>query len=356
MIPIAKPYIGKAELLAVAEVLKSGQLAQGRAVAEFESAFSSYCGAKHAVATSSGTTALQAALLAHDIGTGDEVITTPFTFIATANSVVSTGAKPVFVDIEEDSFNINPDLIESNITPRTKAIMPVHLFGNPCNMDAIMSVAARHHLIIIEDACQAHGAAIGDRKMGTYGTGCFSFYPTKNITSGEGGMVVTNDEAVAARVRLIRNHGSSERYIHSTLGYNLRMSDIHAALGVAQMGRLEDFTQKRIANAQYFIENLPEVIVPQVRTGSKSVFHHFVIRVPGDRDRFVQRLREFGVDAGVYYPIPIHKQPVYRDMGFEDSLPVAERVSNEVVSLPVHPELSQEDLATIVKAVKDALS
>jgi perosamine synthetase len=356
MIPIAKPYIGNEELLAVAEVLESGHLAQGRAVAKFEAAFASYCGVAHAVATSSGTTALQAALWAHGMGPGDEVITTPFTFIATANSIVSTGAKPVFVDIDEDSLNIDPHLIESSITPRTKAIMPVHLFGNPCDMGAIMSIAAKHHLTVIEDACQAHGATIGARKMGAFGTGCFSFYPTKNMTSGEGGMVTTDDESVAERVRLIRNHGSSERYLHTTLGYNLRMSDVHAALGVIQMGRLEDFTRRRISNAQYLIENLSDVILPQIQQGCMSVFHHFVIRVTGDRDGFVQRLRERGVDAGVYYPMPIHKQPVYRDMGYEDSLPVAERVSNEVVSLPVHPELSEEDLETIVKAVKDSLS
>lgn len=356
MIPIAKPYIGNEELLAVAEVLESGHLAQGRAVAEFEAAFASYCGTTHAIATSSGTSALQAALLAHAIGPGDEVITTPFTFIATANSIVSTGAKPVFVDIEEDSFNINPDLIESSITPRTKAIMPVHLFGNPCDMDAIMSIAARHHLFVIEDACQAHGAAIGDRKMGTFGTGCFSFYATKNITSGEGGMVTTDDEAVAERVRLIRNHGSSQRYLHTAMGYNLRMSDIHAALGIVQMSRLEDFTRKRISNAGYLMEHLPEVILPQVKEGCRAVFHHFVVQVPQNRDAFVQRLQELGIDAGVYYPIPIHKQPIYKEMGFEDSLPVAEKVSGQVVSLPVHPGLSQEDLVTIVKAVEDALS
>lgn len=356
MIPIAKPYIGNEELMAVAEVLNSGHLAQGRAVAEFEAVFAAYCGVSQAVATSSGTTALQAALLAHDIGPGDEVITTPFTFIATANSIVSTGARPVFVDIEEDSLNINPDLIESSITPRTKAIMPVHLFGNPCDMAAIMSIAADHGLVVIEDACQAHGATIGDRKVGTYGTGCFSFYPTKNITSGEGGMVITDNEAVAERLRLIRNHGSSQRYIHTTLGYNLRMSDIHAALGIVQMKRLEEFTQKRISNARFLMENLPEVVLPQVQQGCRAVFHHFVIRVPGDRDGFVQRLRERDVDAGVYYPIPIHKQPVYKEMGYEDSLPVVEKVSNEVVSLPVHPGVSQEDLVTIVKAVKDSLS
>ncbi|MBI4284248.1 MAG: DegT/DnrJ/EryC1/StrS aminotransferase family protein [Chloroflexi bacterium] len=356
MIPIARPYIGDEELTAVVAVLRSGHLAQGRAVAEFEAAFASYCGVAHAVATSSGTTALQAALLAHGIGPGDEVITTPFTFIATANSVVSTGAKPVFVDIEEDSLNINPRLIERSITPSTKAIMPVHLFGNPCDMGAIMSIAADHRLLVIEDACQAHGATIGNRKVGTFGTGCFSFYATKNITTGEGGMVITDDNVLAERVRLVRNHGSSHRYLHTTLGYNLRMSDIHAALGVVQMSRLEDFTQKRIANACYLMDNLPQVVLPRVKEGCRAVFHHFTIRVPGNRDGFVQRLREFGVDAGVYYPTPIHKQPIYKEMGFDDSLPIAEMVSSQVVSLPVHPGLSQEELVKIVKAVEEALS
>jgi dTDP-4-amino-4,6-dideoxygalactose transaminase len=356
MIPIAKPYIGNEELLAVAEVLKSGHLAQGRAVTKFEAAFASYCGVAYAVATSSGTTALQAALLAHGIGPGDEVITTPFTFIATANSIVSTGAKPVFVDIEENSLNIDPHLIEINITSKTKAIMPVHLFGNPCNMDAIMSIATNHKLSVIEDACQAHGATIDDKKVGTFGTGCFSFYATKNITCGEGGMIITDDEAVAERTRLIRNHGSSQQYLHATLGYNFRMSDIHAALGVVQVSRLEDFTRKRIANARFLMDNLPGVILPQLQQGCRAVFHHFVIRVHRDRDDFVHRLRERGIDAGVYYPVPIHKQPVYREMGFDIRLPIAEKMSSQVVALPIHPGLSQEDLVTIVKAVEDSLS
>jgi perosamine synthetase len=353
MIPIAKPLMGEEEKEAIIAVLESGMLAQGPKVEEFEKAFAVMCGVHHAVATSSGTTALHLALLAHGIGPGDEVITSPFTFISSANSILFVGATPVFVDIDESSFNMDPSLIEARITPRTKALMPVHLFGNPCDMKAIMAIAARHGLIVIEDAAQAHGASINGKKVGSFGTGCFSFYPTKNMTTAEGGMVTLDDDQVTERVRLLRSHGMKRRYYHDFLGYNFRMTDVHAALGLAQLAKLELFNEKRIANARYLTERLGEVIItPQVKDGYRHVFHQYTIRVKGDRDQMVEQLRERGIGAGIYYPLPVHQQPVYRELGYNERLPVAEAMSREVLSLPVHPALSQADLDRIVEAVR----
>ncbi len=356
MIPIAQPVIGKEEKEAMIAVLESGMLAQGPKVEEFERAFAAMCGVRHAVATSSGTTALHLALLAHDIGPGDEVITSPFTFIASANAVLFVGARPVFVDIDEFSYNMDPSLIEARITPRTKALLPVHLFGNPCDMEAIMAIATRHGLSVIEDAAQAHGAAINGKKVGSFGTGCFSFYPTKNMTTAEGGMVTTNDEQVAERVRLLRNHGMKRRYYHDCLGYNFRMTELQAALGLAQLAKLEVFNEKRIANARYLTAHLKGVITPQVRDGYRHVFHQYTIRVRGNRDQMVGQLREQGIGIGVYYPLPVHQQPIYQELGYTDRLPVAETISRQVLSLPVHPALSQTDLERIVEAVSQLSS
>lgn len=351
MIPIAKPLLGEEEKRAVIAVLESGQLAQGTRVQEFENSFADLCGVKHCIATSSGTTALLTALLAHGIGPGDEVITTPFTFIASANSILFTGATPVFVDIDETSYNIDPSLIEDRITPRTKAILPVHLYGNPCDMGRIMNIASSHGLIVIEDACQAHGASINGKRVGSYGTGCFSFYPTKNITTGEGGMITTNDDGLAERARLIRHHGQSQLYRHEILGYNFRMTELQAALGLVQLEKLADWTRQRIENAAYLTENLVKVITPHVNEGHVHVYHQYTVRVEGKRDEAIQKLAEGGVGARVYYPLPVHQQPVYRELGFTDSLPVSEKTSREVFSLPVHPALTKDELDKIVHEV-----
>lgn len=354
MIPISKPFIGEAETKAVLEVLASGFLVQGPRTAQLEEKFAAVCGARYAVATANGTTALHVALLAHGVGPGDEVITTPFTFQASVNSIIYTGARPVFVDIAEDTFNINPDLIEAAITPHTKAIMPVHLYGYPCDMDAILAIADRHGLTVIEDAAQAIGAAYKGKRVGSFGTGCFSLYATKNVMSGEGGMITTDDEAVAQRCRMIRNHGMQRRYYHEMLGFNFRMSDLHAAIGLVQIDRLDEFTARRRANAAYLNAHITSVITPKVKPGYEHVWHQYTIRVDGgrDRDAAVKQLNEAGVGTGIFYPVPANRQTYLLEMGLGgETLPVAERLAKEVISLPVHPQLSQTDLEQIVEAV-----
>ena len=352
MIPVSKPYIGEEEKQAVMAVLASGMLAQGPRTAELEEKFADVCGVKHAVATTSGTTALHVALLAHNIGPGDEVITTPFTFIASANSILFTGAKPVFVDISPDTFNIDPALIEQAITPSTKAIMPVHLFGYVCDMDAIKAIANKHGLAIIEDASQAVGATFKEQKAGSFGTGCFSLYATKNIMSGEGGMITTNDDEIAENCRMLRNHGMKRRYYHDMLGYNFRMSDLHAAIGLAQLNRLDEFTAKRQANAAYLNTHITgKVLTPSVKPFYEHVWHQYTIRVQNDRDGVVSQLNANGVGTGIFYPIPAHKHEYMQEIVGDVALPVAERIATEVISLPVHPQLTPTDLKKIADEV-----
>ena len=355
MINMAKPQIGEEEKRAVLEVLDSGIIAQGPRVKAFEEAFAAMCGVKYAIATTSGTTALHAALLAHGITGGDEVITSAFTFIASANSILYVGARPVFVDIDPATFNLDPALIEAAITPRTKAILPVHLYGLPCDMDSIMAIAKKHHLIMIEDACQSHGAEYKGKKAGSFGTGTFSLYPTKNMTSGEGGMITTDDPVIDEKCRVIRQHGMRKRYYHDELGFNFRMTDIHAAVGLEQLKKLEKFNQKRQANAEFLSTHLRGVTVPAVPEGCKHVYHQYTIRVPGGkRDALRAYLQEHGVGSEVYYPVPIHQQTFYvQELGYHQSLPETERAAKEVLSLPVHPGLSAADLETVVASVND---
>ncbi len=370
MISIAHPLLGAEEEAAVQRVLASGQLAQGEQVATFEQRFAETCHVREAVAVSSGTAALHLALLAHDIGPGDEVITTAFSFAATASVILLVGAAPVFVDIEPDTYNIDPALVEAAVTPHTKAIMPVHLYGNPCDMKRLEALAAAHHLALIEDACQAHAAKIDGKSVGSFGTGCFSFYATKNMTTGEGGMVTTNDPVIAERIRLLRNHGQTERYYHTTLGYNLRMTEIQGALGLVQVEKLEQFTEQRIANAAFLTQCLSESIqTPVVRPGFRHVYHQYTIRVAHDRDQWALQLRARGIGTAIHYPLAIHQQPLYREQidkfrclnaremtdarytGEDVRLPVTEMAAKQVLSLPVHPALSMEDLSTIVREV-----
>lgn len=355
MIPIARPLLGKEEIDAVTEVLSSGMIAQGPKVEEFELAFSEYTGCEYAAAVNSGTAALHIALLAHDIGKEDEVITSPFTFIATANSILYTGAKPVFADIEPDTYNIDPEKIKEKINPKTKAIMPVHLYGQSADMKAIMEIAEDHKLVVIEDACQAHGAECLGKKAGSFGTGAFSFYPTKNMTTSEGGIITTSDREIAEKSKMIRAHGSRVRYLHEMLGFNLRMTDIAAAMGLAQLEKLDGFNASRQKNAAMFSEGLKSIsgIVPATtREGYTHVFHQYTIRAQ-NRDKLADFLKEKGIGTGVHYPIPIHKQPYYMELGYKDSLPVSEKAAEEVLSLPVHPALSRDDVLKVIKEVKE---
>lgn len=358
MIPIAKPQIGEEEKKAVLEVLNSGTIAQGPRVKAFEEKFARMCGVKYAIATTSGTTALHVALLAHGIGPGDEVITSPFTFIASANSVLYTGAKPVFVDIDPLTFNIDSKKIEAAITELTRAIMPVHLFGLPCDMGPLMELAEKYNLVIIEDACQAHGAEYKDKRVGSFGTGAFSFYPTKNITSGEGGMITTNAPIIDEKCRVIRQHGMRKRYYHDELGYNFRMTDIHAAIGLEQLKKLERFNEIRQANAKFLSTHLKGVVVPTVPEGCKHVYNLYTVRVPsGKRDALRIYLQEQGVGSEVYYPVPIHRQTFYaNDLGYKQSFSETERAALELLSLPVHPALSSADLEAIVATINEFMA
>jgi dTDP-4-amino-4,6-dideoxygalactose transaminase len=355
MILVAKPQLDEAEIEAVSDVLRSGMIAQGQRVADFEQAFAEYNGVEHAVAVNSGTAALHAALLAHGIGKGDEVITSPFSFIATANSVLFTGATPVFADIDAGTFNIDPDLMAEKINSRTKAIMPVHLYGHPADMDAIRDIAEDRHLLLIEDACQSHGATCGGKKVGSFGTGAFSFYPTKNMTTSEGGMLTTNSKNVAEKARMIRAHGSSQRYLHEMLGYNLRMTDICAAIGLVQLQKLDRYTAKRQQNAKRLTRELQDVqsiVCPAVKKGCSHVFHQYTIRT-AKRDDLAAYLSSKGIGTGIHYPIPIHRQPYYQELGYTDSMPISEKASREVLSLPVHPQLTDEDIDLITGTVRE---
>ena len=350
MIPAAKPLIGAEEREAVDRVLQSGMLAQGSEVAAFESEFSAIVGNRHCIAVNSGTSGLHMALEALGLDTGDEVIVPSFTFAATANSVALTGATPVFVDIDPQTFNIDPKAIEAAITPKTKAIQPVHLYGQTAAMKEIMDIARRHNLLVVEDAAQAHMASLDGTPAGAFGdAGVFSFYPTKNMTSGEGGMITTANDETARQSRLLRNQGMEKRYENEIVGFNTRMTDIHAAIGRAQLRKLSKWTEHRIANAKFFDENLKGVVVPYVAPGAIHVYHQYTIRVVGhDRDAFSAEMTKRGVGNGVYYPIPVHR---LRPFGHTFDLPHTTSACNEVLSIPVHPALSENDLETIVSVI-----
>ncbi len=351
MISMARPQMGEEEKLGVWEAMASGSLAQGPRVREFEERFAAFIGADHAVATSSGTTALHLAMLGYGIGPGDEVITTPFTFIASANSVLYTGARPKFVDVHERDFTMDPELIEAAITPSTKAIMPISLYGQSADMEAIVEIARRHGLAVVEDACQAHGAAVADRRSGTWGAGTFSFYPTKNMTTGEGGMLTTDDGDLADRVRLLREHGMKVRYRHDTVGYNFRMTDIAAAIGLAQLEKLPAYNDRRRAIAARYDADLRGVITPSVRAGVTHVYHQYTLRV-NERDAFAERLKQRGVGSAIYYPIPVDRQKPFVALGYGDaSYPVSDRLTEQVLSIPVHPALSDDEVTAVIDAV-----
>jgi len=351
MIPAAKPIIGDEERAAVDRVLRSGMIAQGPEVATFEQEFAdALVGGRTTVAVSSGTAGLHLGLLAAGVGPGDEVIVPSFTFAATANSVALTGATPVFADIEPDYFGLDPAAVEAVVTERTAGIMPVHLYGQPADIAGLSAVAEKHGLRLFEDAAQAHGATWHGAPVGSFGTfAMFSLYPTKNMTSVEGGMVSCETEEIARQMRLLRNQGMEHRYENEIVGFNVRMTDVHAAIGRAQLAKLPAWTEQRQANARFLDRHLDGVTVPPVAAEATHVYHQYTIRVADDRDGFAKALAdEHGVGTGVYYPIPNHRLPSFR---LPLDLPETERAAREALSLPVHPSLSDDDLDRIVTAV-----
>lgn len=350
-IPAAKPLIGDDERAAVDRVLRSGMIAQGPEVAAFEKEFGdALVGGRACVAVSSGTTGLHLGLLAAGIGPGDEVIVPSFTFAATANSVALTGATPVFADIDPQTYCLDPASVEAAITDRTAAVMPVHLYGHPADVTALGALAQARGLQLFEDAAQAHGASWHGEPVGSFGTfAMFSLYPTKNMTSGEGGMVSCATPEVVRQVQLLRNQGMEKRYENEVVGFNARMTDVHAAIGRVQLGKLPAWTAQRQANAAFLSEHLEGVGVPYVAPGATHVWHQYTIRVPHDRDGFAKALlAEHGVGSGVYYPIPNHQLPSF---GLEFELPATREACEQVLSLPVHPALSAQDLERVVAGV-----
>lgn len=351
MIPAAKPIIGDEERAAVDRVLASGQIAGGPEVKAFEEEFARELTAgRQVIAVNSGTSALHLGLLACGIGPGDEVLVPSFTFAATANSVAATGATPVFCDIEPDYFCMSVDDAAAKITDKTKGIMPVHLYGHPFNATAFQELAEKHDLMLFEDAAQAHAATWNGEPVGTFGQfGAFSLYPTKNMTSAEGGMVSAGTDEIARMVRLLRNQGMEKQYANEVVGFNNRMTDVHAAIGRVQLTKVKGWTEQRQKNAAFLTEHLEGVVTPAIAREATHVFHQYTIRVQSDRDGFADALRnEHQVGCGVYYPIPNHRLESFQRT---DELPETEKAAAEVLSLPVHPSLSDADLERIVQAV-----
>ena len=350
-IPPAKPLIGDEEREAVDRVLRSGMIAQGPEVAAFEKEFSEHFELGRAcVAVNSGTSGLHLGLLACGIGAGDEVIVPSFTFAATANSVALTGATPVFADIAADDFTLDPASVEASITERTRAIMPVHLYGHPAKMRELKAIADKHGLLLFEDAAQAHGASLDGTPVGAFGAfGMFSLYPTKNMTSGEGGMVSAANDEVERSLRLYRNQGMLQQYHNEVVGLNNRMTDIHAAIGRVQLTKVGAWTKQRQDNAAFLSANLEGVTTPPTLPGAVHVFHQYTVRVAEDRDGLSAALKEqYSVGSGMFYPVPNHRLKPFQS---PVDLPETERAAKECLSLPVHPSLGEGDLERIVEAV-----
>ena len=345
---------------AIREVMDSNAFAGGPFVAKFEQDFATYCGAADAIGVGNGTDALWLSLLALGIGAGDEVITVPMTFMATAEAISYSGAKPVFVDIDERTYTLDPDLLERAISPKTKAIIPVHLFGQAADMGAILEIARRRGLPVIEDACQAHGAEYRGRKTGSIGTaGCFSFYPGKNLGAlGEAGAVVTNNKELRNKIQMLRDHGQAKKYHHALIGWNARMDGIQGAALRVKLKHLDRANQARRANARFYEQQLAEVeevILPTEAEYARHVYHLYVVRVQ-DRDRVLQAMANRGIACGIHYPIPVHLQEAYRFLGHrKGSFPVAERCAEECLSLPMYPELTTTQLGAVVHELKTLL-
>lgn len=368
-IDLARQYqvIGEQVSVAVQDVLKSGRYIGGPIVENFEHQFSAYMGAREGVACNSGTDALYLALRALQIGPGDEVITTPFTFIATAEVISAVGATPVFVDIDAQTFNFDVTQLAAAITDKTKAIIPVHLFGQPVDMTAVMDIAQTYKLAVIEDCAQATGAQWAGQKVGSIGhIGCFSFFPTKNLGAcGDGGAVITNDSSIAASIRKLREHGMANRYCHEDTGINSRLDALQAAILLIKLPYLDQWNDARrqlAANYQQLLQLVPGIVLPQEQPGSQAVWNQYTIRLTQDssssryRDQVRTQLQQLGVSSMVYYPLPLHLQPVYKNLGYQPGqLPIVERICNEVLSLPIFPELSLEEQKQVVYSLKDSL-
>lgn len=363
--PVSVPYLDlkaqyrsiKSEIhAAVSSVLESSQFVLGAEVAAFEQEFAKYCGAAHCVAVNSGTSALHLALLAAGVGPGDEVITVPFTFVASIAAILYTGARPVLVDIDPGSFNINPAAFEAAITPQTKAIMPVHLYGQSAEMDPILEIARKHRLAVIEDAAQAHGAKYKNRTAGTLGDiGCFSFYPTKNLGAyGEGGAVTTNDPDYAKKIRLLRDWGQDSKYHHLLRGFNYRMEGLQGAILRVKLRHLEQWTEARRAIAAQYNQRLANrgITLPREMPWARHVYHVYSLRTP-DRDSFRAALQAHGIQTSIHYAIPVHLQPAYAELGYgTGSFPESEAAANEVVALPIYPELTESQVDLVCETVR----
>ncbi|QPM69412.1 DegT/DnrJ/EryC1/StrS family aminotransferase [Atribacter laminatus] len=358
-IPISKPNLDEEEKNAVQDVLNSGFLAQGKRVAQFEEEFGKYIGVSQAIATSSGTAALFIALKALGISPNDIVITTPFTFVATASSIMHCGAIPTFCDINPQTFNIDPNALERVLKKdrnSIKAILIVHLYGLPCPMEEIIALADQYGIPVIEDCAQAHGAEYRGKKVGSFGrASAFSFYPTKNMTTGEGGMILTNDEEFGKKCRMLINHGSKKRYYHEFLGYNFRMTDIAAAIGRVQLRKLDDSNQKRRENAIFYnreLSSLPEIETPVVPDYVLPVFHQYTIKLKHHRDDLARFFDQKEIGYGIYYPVPLHQQKFIHKIVGNGNYPMADACSREVFSIPVHPLLKKEELEHVVDLIK----
>ncbi|MGB8780514.1 MAG: DegT/DnrJ/EryC1/StrS family aminotransferase [Candidatus Bathyarchaeia archaeon] len=357
-VPLSKVYMDDAIKKTVLEVLDSGWYILREKVKEFEDKFAEFCGVKNAVCASSGTAAIFLSLLALDIKAGDEVVVPSFSFIASAAPVVQVGAKPVFVDVEARTYTADPERIREAVTKRTKAIFPVHLFGHPANMDAILEIAEENDLYVIEDACQAHGAEYKGRKVGGIGhVACFSFYPSKNMTvCGDGGSVVTNDEEIAEKIRMLRDHGRREKYIFDALGYNLRFNEIQAAIGIKQLEKLPRWNEARRNIAKMYNQALEELVTtPIEEEWAKHVYHLYVIRTK-KRDKLAESLKQHGVSTLVHYPVPIHKQPAITGvLGAQPALRITDTICQEVLSLPMYPSLTEPEVEYVSERISDFL-
>lgn len=360
MIPITQVQFGQEEEELVLRVLRSGNIAQGKVVAEFEQIFAEMSGVKHAIAVNNGTTSLVAALQVLDLSPDDEVITSPFTFVATVNAILEAGAKVRFADINEEDFNLNPMSVKENLSDATKVLIPVHLYGQMADMGALCAIADEHELVVIEDAAQSHCATYEGKSAGSFGIGSFSFYATKNLTTGEGGMITTNDDSVADKLRILRNQGMRERYVYEVAGHNYRLTDLQAAVVLPQLARYSSIVEKRAHNAAFLtsgLRNITGVITPKVIPGRGHVWHQYTLRITEDasvtREEFISKLTEKGIGSGIYYPKLIGDYDAYAsnpNVLISDT-PVARKVASQAVSIPVHQGLSDADLVKIVETI-----